>query len=259
VPEVGSTDRSVAPGPDRFLAIRAEDYERYRPDYAVEAGAWMAERAGLGSDSVVADVGAGTGKLTRLFTERAGTVIAVEPAANMLAKLREVVPRARAVGGTAEAMPLRDGSADLVGVGHAFHHFVWPEALAEIHRVLHPGGWLALVWALADPEDPLEPAIAALVAPHLPASEIREAFDAWRDAFADGRFFEPEESRFFPHEQRLPPSSLPTLMATSSDVASLANTGRVTVLAEIEGFAATLPDPLVVRRITQVHLFRRRD
>ena len=88
---------------------------------------------------MVLDVGAGTGKLTRLLVGRVREVVALEPAANMLAVLREVVPEAVAVEGTAEAIPLPDGSVDLVMAGHAFHHFNWPAALGEMHRTLRPG------------------------------------------------------------------------------------------------------------------------
>src|SRR5438552_7700061 len=107
----------------RFTEVDAADYERLRPDYAPEAGEWLAEQTGLGSDSVVLDLGAGTGKLTRLLVGKAGKVVALEPAANMLAVLRDAVPQAVAQEGTAEAIPLPDGSVDLVVAGHAFHHF----------------------------------------------------------------------------------------------------------------------------------------
>ncbi len=164
----------------RFTEVDADDYERFRPDYPPEAGAWLIERTGQRPSSIALDVGAGTGKLTRLLVGSVGEVIGLEPAANMLAKLREVVPDARAVEGTAEAIPFRDGSVDLVVAGHAFHHFIWPAALGEMHRALRPGGWLALLWTVADPADPVEPAVGAIVDRHLPTCPIRVAFDSWR-------------------------------------------------------------------------------
>jgi SAM-dependent methyltransferase len=243
----------------RFTEVSAQDYERLRPDYAPEAGEWLAEQAGLGSDSVVLDLGAGTGKLTRLLVGRAGRVVALEPAANMLAVLREAVPQAVALEGTAEAIPLSDGSVDLVVAGHAFHHFVWAPALQEMHRALRRGGWLALVWSLADPADPLEPALGAILDRHLPSCPIHVAFDSWREAFADGSLFDEVETSTFPHHQRLPSEALVTLMATSSDVASVPEDGRRRLLMDIEALSRTLPDPIVVARQTRVHLFRRLD
>jgi ubiquinone/menaquinone biosynthesis C-methylase UbiE len=256
---VAASGRTGAEEWFRFTDVDADDYERLRPDYAAEAGAWLAERAGLGSRSVAVDVGAGTGKLTRLLVGRVGEVVALEPAGNMLAKLREVIPGARAVQGTAEALPFPDGSVDLVVAGHAFHHFVWAPALEEMHRALRPGGWLALVWSLSDPADPLEPAIGAILDRHLPSCPIHVAFDSWRDAFAEGILFEEVDTRRFPHEQRLPSASLVALMATSSDVASMPDDVRRRVLVEVDALARTLPDPIVVGRQTRVHLFRRRD
>jgi ubiquinone/menaquinone biosynthesis C-methylase UbiE len=243
----------------RFTEVSAQDYERLRPEYAPEAGEWLAERAGLGSDSVVLDLGAGTGKLTRLLIGRAGAVVALEPAANMLAVLREVVPEAVALEGTAEAIPLPDGSIDLAMAGHSFHHFSWPAALAEMHRTVRPVGSLALVWSLSDPADPLEPAIGAIVRRHLPSSPIHVAFDSWREAFTDRSLFEEVQTRTFPHQQRIRSEALVDLMATSSDVASMQEDERQALLMEIGALGRNLSDPIVVARQTRVHLFRRLD
>ena len=89
------------------------------------------------------DLAAGSGKLTRPLAALGCEVIAIEPVAEMRAAIG---PTARALDGTAEAMPLPDDSADVVTVGQAFHWFDGPVALAEIERVLRPGGALALVW-----------------------------------------------------------------------------------------------------------------
>ena len=84
----------------------------------------------------VLDLAAGTGKLTRALAAGGATVIAVEPVAEMRAALPDSVT---ALDGTAEAIPLEDGSVDLVTVAQAFHWFDGPAALAEIHRVLEAG------------------------------------------------------------------------------------------------------------------------
>lgn len=208
---------------------------------------------------MVLDLGAGTGKLTRLFDGRVGTLLALEPAPNMLEKLRDVVPGALCVSGTAEAIPFPDASLDLALAGHAFHHFEWIPALHEVHRVLRPDGSLALAWARAAPDDPVEPAIGAIVDRHIPACPIHEAFDRWREAFRDGDLFQEIESRDFAHQQRVEAAHLAALMATSSDVASLPQARRQGLLEEIEGFARRLPQSLSIPRITEIHLFRRMD
>ena len=122
----------------------AEAYERGRPGYPDAAVDRLV--AALPGRRVV-DLAAGTGKLTRALVARGCDVVAVEPVAEMRAL---IAPPARAVEGVAEATGLPDASADAVTVAQAFHWFDGPRALAEIHRVLRPGGVLALIWNRRD-------------------------------------------------------------------------------------------------------------
>jgi SAM-dependent methyltransferase len=98
----------------------------------------------------VLDLAAGTGKLTRLLVPTGAEVVAVEPVAAMRAQLRARLPDVQALDGTAEALPLADGSVDAVTVAQAFHWFDPAAALAEMRRVLRPGGHLFLVWNIRD-------------------------------------------------------------------------------------------------------------
>jgi len=121
----------------------ADVYDRVRPEYPDEAVDWLVETLGLGPGKTVVDLAAGTGKLTKALLARArARVVAVEPAASMLARLREVAPGAEGRSGTAETIPLEDATADAITVAQAFHWFANDRALAEIHRVLRPGGRL---------------------------------------------------------------------------------------------------------------------
>ena len=133
-----------------FESVNATDYDELRPTYAPEAIRWVAERARLEPGTLVVDLAAGTGQLSRRFVRLGVRVVAVEPAANMRAVLATNLPDVTAVPGTAEAIPLGDGEADAVVVGNAFHHFDAEDAFAEIRRVLRPGGALALFWARTD-------------------------------------------------------------------------------------------------------------
>jgi SAM-dependent methyltransferase len=124
-----------------FGAVAAV-YERGRPSYPAEAIDWLIPAQARR----VADVGAGTGKLTRQLRERGLDVIAVEPSAGMREELRRAVPGVRVLAGTAEQIPLADGTVDVVIVAQAWH-WVDPErAVPEVARVLAPGGRLALMW-----------------------------------------------------------------------------------------------------------------
>jgi SAM-dependent methyltransferase len=124
----------------------ADLYERARPGYPEAALDWvLAEGA-----SVVLDLGAGTGKLTRRLLERGLEVIAVEPSGEMLAQLRRHAPDARPLAGRAEAIPLPDESVDAVLVAQAWHWVDVEPASREVARVLRPGGTLGLIWNTRD-------------------------------------------------------------------------------------------------------------
>ncbi|MBO0815842.1 MAG: class I SAM-dependent methyltransferase [Actinobacteria bacterium] len=120
----------------------ADIYERGRPSYPPEAIGWLVPAHA----TRVADLGAGTGKLTRQLRERGLDVIAVEPSAGMREQLHRGVPGVPVLGGTGEQIPLGDHSVDAVLVAQAWH-WVDPErAVPEVARVLAPGGRLGLLW-----------------------------------------------------------------------------------------------------------------
>ena len=128
----------------------AEAYEASRPSYPPDAVAHILEVTGLGPGRRVLDLAAGTGKLTRLLVPSGADVVAVEPVAAMRETLTRALPDVEALDGTAEAIPLGDASVDAVTVAQAFHWFDAAPALAEMARVLRPGGTLVLVWNTRD-------------------------------------------------------------------------------------------------------------
>ena len=98
----------------------AEAYDRGRPGWPEAALDAIAGRLGLSPESAVLDLAAGTGKLTRMLVARFASVTAVEPLDGMRAVLGRVAPGARAIAGTAEAIPLADSAVDAVFVAEAF-------------------------------------------------------------------------------------------------------------------------------------------
>ena len=128
----------------RSLSFGAEAaaYERGRPSYPPEAIDWLLP----GAARRVLDLGAGTGKLTTRLVERGLDVVAVDPVPEMLELLSRSLPDTPALLGTAEEIPLPDDSVDAVLVAQAWHWFDPQRAIAEVVRVLRPGGRLGLVW-----------------------------------------------------------------------------------------------------------------
>lgn len=132
------------------FGAEAANYEAGRPEYPFEAVAWMLEPMPAGSRRIV-DVGAGTGKLTRVIAHAPGAeVVAVDPDHQMLDALRRSVPGIPTFAGSAERMPLPDASVDAAVLGQAWH---WVDPIAastELGRVVRPGGVLGLIWNIRD-------------------------------------------------------------------------------------------------------------
>lgn len=216
-------------------ARSAAAYERGRPGYPPAAVDYLAARLRLGPGRTVVDLAAGTGKLTRPLLATGAEVIAVEPVAEMRAALPA---GARALDGTAEEMPLDTGSADAVVVAQAFHWFDGEAALAEIHRVLRPGGSLALVWNQRRLDEPLNQAIEALLAPYRGHMSALHS-GAWEVAFAGTRLFGPLEAREFPNEQHLDADGLADRIASVNYIAALDEKERRKVVRAARALAGS--------------------
>jgi SAM-dependent methyltransferase len=140
---------SLHPLADRFSAV-ADAYERGRAEYPPAVVGALAAELHLDPGSPVLDLAAGTGKLTRALVDAGLHVVAVEPQAALREALAARVSRADVRDGRAEAIPLDDASVDAVTVADAFHWFDPQPALAEIRRVLAPGGGLAVLATAPD-------------------------------------------------------------------------------------------------------------
>jgi SAM-dependent methyltransferase len=149
--------------PDRatIFGRTADEYARWRPGYPDDAVDWLVS-AGA---HVVADIGAGTGKLTQSLVARGLAVHAVEPDERMLTVLCRLNPQAQLHGGCAESLPLPDASMDAVLAADAWHWFPFEQTVSEVRRVLRQGGCLGLVWNVVTPAEPWEHELARTVDP----------------------------------------------------------------------------------------------
>ena len=238
-----------------------EDYELGRPGWPPG----VVDPPGLPTTTSVLDLGAGTGKLTRLLVSVFGRVVAVEPAEAMRRVLVSLCPEAEVLAGTAQEIPLTDGSVDAVFAAEAFHWFDDVHGLAEIARVLRPRGALVLMWNL--PAGPWEPSIANveqllhergpkpgevsydpldLAGPGVASGE-------WQLVFADSPF-EPLREARWPNPQTLDRDGLVAFFASMGWFADLPDDVRLPLLDEVRSLLAAAE----YRRLweTQVHWTR---
>ena len=207
----------------------AELYERGRPGWPPGLLAKLPL-----PDGPKLDLGAGTGKLTRLLDP---PVYAVDPSQEMLAALRSAAPHAEALLGDAEAIPLGDGAVDAVLVADAFHWFATEAAAAEIARVLRPGGLLVLLWHVPGGAPFLGRLPDVPSRPFSPVCVVESG--TWRSCLR-GRFSEPvlvsEEM-----ELRLDAVGWRSHVASWSSVASLPSRERLAVLDSLEDSDVVIP------------------
>lgn len=214
---------AIHPAAATGFARSAAAYERGRPGYPDDAvDALVAQLPGRD----VVDLAAGTGKLTRALVARGCDVVAVEPVAEMRA---QIGPPARVVEGVAEATGLADASADAVTVAQAFHWFHRPRALAEIHRVLRPGGMLALVWNTRRMEDEIHRRIQALLDP-LRGSVPAHRSERWRADLERSLLFGAIRELRFANEQLVDAAGLADRIGSISFVAALEEDERAALL-----------------------------
>jgi SAM-dependent methyltransferase len=135
--------------PTERLSNRAEDYRLHRPGYPAAVIELMRESCGLQGGASVADIGSGTGILTRLLLEAGFEVTAVEPNESMRKAAEQDLrhfARFRSVAAAAEETGLSDGSFDAITVAQAFHWFDPDAARLEFRRLLRPDGWVFIIW-----------------------------------------------------------------------------------------------------------------
>jgi SAM-dependent methyltransferase len=234
----------------------ADEYERARPDYPAEAVAHLVEVLDLRPGRVVADIGAGTGKLTRLLAASGAEIHAVEPVDGMREELQRRAPEVIAHGDAAEALPFADGSLDAATVAQAVHWF-GPGWVDEMARTLRPGSAVAIVYNLRDRTQPLNLAI----------STARERVADGAPSYASGRWRAPltastalHEDGFtgFPWSYERTHAEVLDQVRSLAPISALPARDREAVVAEIAEVLDGEPDPVPLRCTTEVTLFRRR-
>jgi SAM-dependent methyltransferase len=245
----------------RGFEAAAATYDRSRPEYPEEAMDLVARSLGLAPGRRLLDLGAGTGKFSRLAAARGATVVALEPVEAMI-RGATGAPGVLAVRGVAEALPVRPHGVDAACAASSFHWFDGRRALGEIHRALRRGGRLALVWNHRDDAVDWVARLSAIVNRHEGAAPRYRKGD-WRAAFDGGRdLFRPLEEARFRHAHRLAPAGVVERVGSVSFIAALEPAAREAVLDEVRAVLASHPETagrqeLPLAYLTDVFLWER--
>jgi SAM-dependent methyltransferase len=219
----------------------ADVYARGRPGFPPEALDWLRTDLQLAPGTSVLELGAGTGKFTQLLAQTGASVTAVEPVAAMLARLTSGLPGIHALQARAQEVPVAAASMDAVVCAQSFHWFATPDTLAEIRRVLKPGGTLGLAWNVRDASVSWVAELERIVNRH--EGDAPRYYDGeWRQVFpAPG--FGPFLHRTVAHVHSGSAEHVIVDRAASvSFIAALPEEARRQVLDEVREFIAATPE-----------------
>jgi SAM-dependent methyltransferase len=233
----------------------AHTYARGRPGFPPEALDWLRQDVQLAPGKRVLEVGAGTGKFTQLLTRTGAEVVAVEPVAAMLAQLVAELPDVRTLRASAQHLPLADAVVDAVVCAQSFHWFATAAALAEMRRVLKPGGTLGLIWNVRDQRVRWVRELTDLMAPYEGDAPRYDAGE-WRAVFPAPGFGELRE-RTFAHAHVGPPAQvIVDRVASVSFVAALPEDERQRLLERVHALIAATPELAGRARVSAPYVTR---
>jgi ubiquinone/menaquinone biosynthesis C-methylase UbiE len=241
----------------RGFQAGAASYELARPGYPDAAVDVLARELGVGTGTRVCDLAAGTGKLTRRLVELGADVVAIEPVDGMRDQLVTAVPGVAVLDGAAESIPLPDGSVDVVTVAQAFHWFDAPAALAEIARVLAPGGGLAILWNERDETVAWVDEMSRIIHWH-ERTVSRYQHVHWADVVAASDRFTPLEQEAIGWEQPMTRDVLADRVRSISYIAVMPSHERERLAAEVTGLVARRAEPFGLPYVCRVQWCRRR-
>ena len=240
----------------RGFGAGAAAYESARPGYPDPAIALLADAVGIGRETEVCDLAAGTGKLTRRLLELGARVTAVEPIEAMRAQAMIAAPRATHLDGTAESIPLEDGSVDVVTVAQAFHWFDAPAALAEIARVLRPEGRLAILWNERDESTAWVAEMSRIIHWH-ERTVSRYQHTAWTEVVGASGLFTPLLEEAFSWDQPLTREMLADRVRSISYIAAMPTVERERHASEVVALVARRAEPFPMPYVCRVQWCQR--
>lgn len=226
------------------FGLVSENYDRGRPGYPPEIEKWLTSEMQIRKGTPVLDLGAGTGKFTRLLVDLGAKVYAVEPEPTMAERLVRNVPGITHYQGVAEAIPLDPQSVKAVVCAQSFHLFASDTTMEQIHRVLQPGGHLGLFWNVRDTTVDWVKALAEIVNRH--AGDHPRYYDfKWREPL-DKRLakgYAPFKEETWKHVHTGTPEDVIIRRVQSiSFIAAAPEARKSEIMGEVRELIATHPD-----------------
>jgi len=135
--------------PKRRFSSRVDNYSKFRPRYPQMIIDLLETEKVLYKDSIIADIGSGTGILSELFLKNGNRVYGIEPNSDMRnasESLLKRYPNFHGIDGSAESTNMNENSIDIITVGQAFHWFDQIKARKEFRRILKPEGFVVIIW-----------------------------------------------------------------------------------------------------------------
>lgn len=219
-----------------------EHYRRGRPPYPDDAVTYLVQQLRIRPGSDALELGAGTGRFTELIVHTGAAITAVEPVAAMREALERACPTAVVLDGTAEEIPVDDGSADAVVAAQAFHWFDGERALPDIHRVLRPGGRLGLIWNIRDESSDWSERLTAILDRLAGPEAPRYRHRTWRRAFDRTELFGPLHRSLAWHAHAVTREGFLDRVLSVSYVASATTEERARVVDEVNWLLDSDPE-----------------
>ena len=218
----------------RGFQIGADAYERGRPEYPKEAVLKLIQELHLTSSKTVVDLGAGTGKFTKLLAAHCeAKIVAIEPVEGMRKKFSALLPAITVSEGTAEATSLLSASVEAVVVAQAFHWFDGEKALAEIHRILKSNGYLGMLWNARDESLPWVAELTKIIDPFEKGAP-RYKTGKWKLAFSHTPLFSALQSAQYQYLQKGDVQMVIDRIASISFIGALPSSEKESVLEQVK-------------------------
>lgn len=214
------------------FGAQASAYSAGRPDYPAPAVAKLVAPDAM----VVADIGAGTGKLTAALLQPGRTVYAVEPDPQMLDTLSVHLPSVQALIGTAEQIPLANSVCDALTFGQSWHWVEPSAAVAEAARVLRPGGTLGLIWNIRDETVPWVARLTEIIAASEAEVFVAEGGPTRQPGLEDA------DHQIVDWDRRLDTEQLLAMVTSRSQIITATESERADILERVRRLAAEVAD-----------------